>query len=138
MNAIENDKTQLLALHQQVIQAHLNADIAGWLAIESDDYTSANRGEIGHPAKSERKARRQPYLEASTFTVYRDLVEPIVKVSADGTLGWLIAQVEVEGTQKTAEGNEVPFRFVSAWIELYEKIDGRWLCTGNVSNMKPE
>lgn len=138
MNVAKNDKNQLFALHQQVIQAHLDANIEGWLALESDDYTAANRGEISHPAKAERKARREPYLKASTFTVYRDLVEPIVKVSADGTLGWLIAQVEVEGTQKTAQGDEVPFRFVSAWIELYEKIDGRWLCTGNVSNMKPE
>ena len=138
MNASDNDKNQLLAHHQQVIQAHLAADTEGWLALESDDYTSANRGEISHPSKAERKAWREPYLKASTFTVYRDLVEPIVKVSADGTLGWLIAQVEVAGTQKTAGGDVVPFRFVSAWIELYEKVDGRWLCSGNVSNMKPE
>lgn len=30
-----------------------------------------------------------------------------------------------------------PIQFVSAWIELYKKRDGRWLRTGNVSNFKP-
>lgn len=133
-----SSEKQLLNMHQQVIQYHLENDVESWLASESEEYISANRGEISYPSKAEREARRRPYLAASTFSIYRDLVEPVVKVSADGTLGWVIAQVEVEGTQKTAVGEDVPFRFVSAWIELYEKVNGRWRCTGNVSNMKPD
>lgn len=132
----QHDLTELLKLHQQMIKAHVEDDVESWLALEADSYTSVNRGEITHPTKADRKAQREPYLDASKFTVYRDLVEPIVKISDDGTLGWLITQVEVEGTQQTTAGETVPFRFVSAWIELYEKRDGRWLCTGNVSNMK--
>jgi len=31
----------------------------------------------------------------------------------------------------------VPVEFVSAWIELYRKVDGRWMRTGNVSNFRP-
>jgi hypothetical protein len=59
-----------------------------------------------------------------------------VTVSRDGTLGWVVVQVEAKGVQQTAGGTE-PIGFVCAWIELYEKRDGRWYRVGNVSNFRP-
>ena len=131
------DVSQLLAAHQQVIQAHLNKDLATWLDGEADEYLSANRGEIMYPTKAERAAMRQPYLAQTEFSEYRDLMPPVVRVSADGTLGWVIAQIQAIGVRTMPDGQEIAFDAVWAWIELYEKIDGRWLCTGNVSNAKP-
>jgi len=131
------DVSQLLAAHQQVIQAHLSKDVATWLNGEADEYLSANRGDITYPTKTERAAMRQPYLEQTEFSEYRDLVSPVVKVSADGTLGWVIAQIQAIGVRTMPDGQEIAFDAVWAWIELYEKIDGRWLCIGNVSNAKP-
>ena len=133
-----NDKEQLLALHKQVIQFHLDADVDSWLEIETAEYISANRGVISYPTKEERRAGRTPYLQATTFTEYQDVVEPVVKISEDGSLGWVIVQVKVSGIQKTSDGQEHALAFESAWIELYEKKNGRWLCVGNVSNMKPQ
>jgi hypothetical protein len=132
-----DDTSQLLGAHQQIIQAHLNKDVPTWLAGEVDEYLSANRGEIMYPTKAERAAMRQPYLEQTEFSEYRDLIPPIIKVSADGTLGWVVAQVKVVGVRTMPDGQEFAFDAVWAWVELYEKIDGRWLCTGNVSNEKP-
>ena len=131
------DKEILLEMHQKVIQAHLDADVDGWLEMETAEYISANRGVISYPTKEARRAGRTPYLQATTFTEYRDMVEPVVKISEDGTLGWVIVQVKVSGVHKTDDGQEHPLAFESAWIELYEKKNGRWLCVGNVSNMKP-
>jgi hypothetical protein len=62
------------------------------------------------------------------------VTEPIVSVSADGTLGWVVVQVRARGVQGDAKE---PLAFVSAWIELYEKRKGRWVRVGNVSNFKP-
>ena len=61
---------------------------------------------------------------------------PIVRISKDGSLGWLIAQVSAAGVQADAGGQEKPVAFTSAWIELYEKQNGRWVAVGNVSNFK--
>ena len=130
------DKEILLDMHQKIIQAHLETNVQSWLDMESDEYISANGGVISYESKAERRAGREPYLRATTFNEYRDVVEPIVKISEDGTLGWVIVQVKVSGVQKTQSGAEVPVAFESAWIELYEKRNGRWLCVGNVSNMK--
>jgi hypothetical protein len=131
------DELQLLAAHQQIIQAHLNKDVTTWLDNEADEYLSANRGEIMYPTKAERAAARRPYLEQTEFLEYRDLIPPVVKVSEDGSLGWLVAQVKVVGVRTLPDGQEIPLDATWAWIELYEKIDGRWLCIGNLSNEKP-
>ncbi len=132
-----SDEKVLREMHQKVVQAHFDGDVDSWLELETAEYISANRGEIRYPSKEERRAGRLPYLQATTFTEYRDVVEPIVKISKDGTLGWVIVQVKVSGVQKTSEGAQISVAFESAWVELYEKKNGRWLCVGNVSNMKP-
>jgi hypothetical protein len=64
-------------------------------------------------------------------------VEPVVTVSADGTLGWVVVQVQARGVQTSKPGETQPLQFVSAWIELYAKREGRWYRVGNVSNFKP-
>jgi len=132
------DVDRLLSLHNQVLQAHRDGDLDAWLRTESDDYVLVSRGEILAPDKQARRAQLGPYLANTTFSVYEDLVPPQVRVSEDGTLGWLVAQVHVVGATRGADGSEETFDDVWAWIELFEKRDGQWLRTGNVSNLKPE
>ena len=128
---------ELLALHQAVIDAHATSDVELLLRDESDEYVVANRGEITTPSKAARRARFSAYLGSTKFAVYRDEVAPVVRVSEDGTLGWVIVQVYARGEQRGESGQATPVEFTSAWIELYERRDGRWLRTGNVSNFKP-
>ncbi|MGH9868740.1 MAG: hypothetical protein ACREAA_11330 [Candidatus Polarisedimenticolia bacterium] len=135
--AQSTDAGLLRELHEKVMRAHRLSDVELLLKDESADYVVANRGEISRPTLQERRERLGPYLRSTVFEEYRDLTDPVVKVSGDGTLGWVIVQVEARGSQTNAEGGKTPLEFVSAWIELYEKRDGRWLRVGNVSNFKP-
>jgi hypothetical protein len=137
MTTNKNDRDILLELHQKIIQCHIDGNVDEWLSMESDDFVAANRGDILHPSKQDRANQREPYLSHTTFKIYKDVQPPIVNISDDGTLGWLIAQVEVSGTQQIEDKESVDFSVVWAWIELYEKQDGEWLCVGNVSNAKP-
>jgi hypothetical protein len=130
--------SQLLSLHRDVIDAHLRGDPAGITGRESEDYVLAGRGEITFPSLESRRERFAGYLGATTFTEYRDMVEPVVQVSPDGNLGWVIAQVEARGKQVSQDGTEELISFQWAWIELYERRDGRWFRVGNLSNFKPE
>src|SRR5262249_12646840 len=107
------------------------------LRSEAPDSVSANRGEITQPTLDARRARFQQYLETTRFTEYVDLVPPIVRVSDDGSLGWVIVQVRGVGVQTTQDGASRPLVFESAWIELYERRAGVWYRVGNVSNFKP-
>ncbi|MFC1720185.1 hypothetical protein ACFL00_03490 [Pseudomonadota bacterium] len=107
------------------------------LAHAAASYVLVNRGEVSYPTVVERRKKFSHYFEITTFSEYKDLVPPIVKISDDETTAWLIAQVEASGSQKVS-GESRPLHFVSAWIELYEKRDGVWVQTGNVSNFKNE
>lgn len=132
-----SDAQKLLTLHEEVMRAHRESDVELLLKAEEDDYVVAGRGEITRPDRNARRERLGPYLTATRFSTYADKVPPIVKVSSDGSLGWVIVQVEARGEQTTPSGAVRPLEFVSAWIELYEKKDGRWVRVGNVSNFKP-
>jgi hypothetical protein len=133
----QSDAARLLALHEKVMRAHRQSDVALLLEDEADEYLVANRGAITQPSLAQRRAQLGPYLERTTFEYYRDARTPSVSVSADGTLGWVMVQVEARGTQAGAGPQREPVAFTSAWIELYRKIDGRWWRVGNVSNFKP-
>lgn len=132
-----SDNEQLLALHEEVMRAHRESNVEQLLAAEEDDYVIANRGEITRPDRKSRREDLGPYLERTRFSMYRDKVPPIAKVSEEGSLGWVIVQVEARGEQTNSGGKVEPVEFVSAWIELYEKRSGRWVRVGNVSNFKP-
>jgi len=133
----EGDEEQLLALHEEGLQAHRASDIDLLLKAEEDDYVVSSAGGVSHPDKDDRRQFLGPYLESTRFSVYRDQIPPIVKVSRDGSLGWVVVQIEARGDQTQPDGNVETLEFVSSWIELYEKRNGRWVRIGNVSNFKP-
>lgn len=133
---LEAEAAELRRLHERVMEAHRAGDVESWMALEADESISANGGSITRPTAADRRAAREAYLGSTTFTVYRDLRPPIVRLSADATLGWLIAEVEVRGT-RVADGVETPVDAIWAWIELYEKQSGAWRLIGNVSNRRP-
>lgn len=128
---------ELRALHQKVLRAHREGKVELLMEDEAPDYVVANRGEITRPSLAERRSRFGAYFGTTAFSEYRDLVDPVITASADGTLGWVVVQVTATGVQTSADGAQEPLQFVSAWIELYQKRAGRWWRTGNVSNFKP-
>jgi hypothetical protein len=130
------DERALRAAHETILRAHRENDLAAWTSLEADEYVEASGGRVTFPTREERRTRRAPYLRETRFTRYEDLREPIVEVSDDGTMGWLIAEVAVRGTRTRADKTEEPVEFVAAWIELYRKMDGRWRLVGNVSNLR--
>ena len=133
-----SDEEQLRQLHEEALRAHRESNVDLLLNAEKDDFILSNAGKVSRPNRDARRQGLGPYLESTRFTVYRDQIPPVVKVSKDGSLGWVIAQVEARGEQTGADGTVAPIEFVSSWIELYEKRGGRWLRVGNVSNFKPD
>jgi hypothetical protein len=131
------DADRLLALHEEGLRAHRESSIDLLLSAEEDRYTISSNGRVSHPDRNARRQFLGPYLESTRFSVYRDQIPPVVQVSADGSLGWVIAQIEAKGEQTAPDGTVEPLEFVSSWIELYEKRGGQWLRIGNVSNFKP-
>ena len=128
------DEEALLGLHETLIQAHVENRLDLWMALEAEEIVSVNGGTVSFPSAEERRAGRAAYLRDATFSEYRDVRPPIVRISDDGSLGWLIAEVRVTGELRAPDGTARPFDDVWAWIELYERRDGEWKLVGNASN----
>ena len=128
------DRARLLALHEQAMEAHRKSDVELLLQADAEDFVLANRGEISRPSLEQRRQFLGRYLRGVQFAEYIDVVAPVVHVSADGTSGWVIAQVRARGTEVGGTGR--PIQFESAWIELYERRADGWRRVGNVSNFK--
>lgn len=78
------------------------------------------------------------YLSNTTFTEYKDLREPIIGYSKDGSIAWSIVQMRVAGRSKRSDGSESEFDDIWAWITLYEREGGRWIRLGEVSSLRQD
>ena len=131
------DEQRLLRMHRIAMDDHLFEKTTGLTSIRADSLVILNRGIVNRIRSKDFDATMEQIMNSRDHNRYDDLIRPIVNISQDGTLGWVIAQVSVEGEvfQYGDEGN-IPLSFQSAWIELYEKVDGEWKFIGIVSNFK--
>jgi hypothetical protein len=129
-------RKEILNLNEITIDAHLKKDVGFFTKDISDDYFSVGNGEIRNPTKEEITSQFERYLQGTTFTEYRNLREPIVGFSKDGSLAWSLVQVKVAGRSQAEFGTERDFDVTWAWITLYERKGDRWIRLGEVSNFK--
>ena len=109
---LTGDVKEILKLHKGVLESHIGNDVNGILASESEQIVVVSRGEVQFPSRSERVKQFKQYLKGVEFEEYRDLISPIVRVSDDGTLGWLITQVKITGTHNNSDGKQIPFESI--------------------------
>ena len=57
----------------------------------------------------------------------------------DSPIGSPVVIIDENGNAVDENGNPAgPLKFTCSWIELYEKVDGKWKVKGNVSTFHPE
>ena len=133
------DEQRLLRQHRIAMDAHLLGDPGMMRGYFADEGVVVYQGEIIPAAAAENEAMMARIFGSRIHDSYDDLVRPRVEVSADGTLGWVVAQVGARGVMLDSNGVEAgPLEFTSAWISMFRKIDGDWKMVGNVSNFKPD
>lgn len=127
---------EILNLHKTEIDAHLNKDVDFFVQDISEDYLAVSGGEIRKPTLEETRLKFSNYLNNTVFAEYRDLCEPIIGFSKDGSLAWSIVQVKVVGRRTMDDGSERDLDFTCAWITLYGRQDDKWVRLADVSTFK--
>ena len=117
-----NPREEILALHRQLIEAHLHNNAEYFDKGISPEFVSVSHGEIRRQTPDEVKANIRDYIENTAFTEYRDLTEPIVGFSDDGSAAWSIVRVKVVGRKNTGD----PVDFTCAWLTLYRREGNGW------------
>ena len=129
-------KSEIAALHKTEIDAHWKKDIDFFVRDISEDYMAVSNGEVQRPALEDIRSRFDSYLTNTTFTEYRDLAEPIIGLSKDGSLAWAIFQIKVVGKRTLDDGSVRDLDFTCAWLTLYERQDDTWMRLTDVSTFK--
>lgn len=131
---IELEKSALLEIHRRDRQAHFETDIDLLLSHGASEFISVSNGEIHRSSLAEQRAFFTDYFKGATYYEWDDLEPPIVQVSDDATMAWMIVRTQVHRTtQVEGSGESREIKFIYAGIMTYEKQDGKWLRVANVS-----
>ena len=128
---LEEERRGLLDMHRREIRAHLERD-AGWIGdTTSDEMITVNSGKIGRTTREAVRDFFNGYFDGASYLQYEDAEAPVVMVSDDGSMGWVISRTRVRRTQNGAERS-----FVYAGIMTYQKRGGAWIRVANVSTFE--
>jgi hypothetical protein len=131
------DRAALMQIHADDRRAHFERNVDLLMSHAADELISVRDGKISRRKLEEDRAFFTKYFEGATYAVWDDLEPPILRISEDGTLAWMIVRVNVRRTQQKAGEPKAERAFVYAGITTYEKKNGRWVRTANVSSFEP-
>lgn len=120
------DTTELMRLHEQQKTAHLTYNAELFVEMFADNVTQLQRGNAVTRSKAENLTRFKTYFSGYKFLEWEDIVPPVIKISKDGTMATIVVQKRVRGTYKNDKGEEESDHTIFAWIEVWEKIKGKW------------
>lgn len=130
----EAERAELLRLHEEQRVAHLTADADLLISAQTDDFLNVRRGRVDRPGREANRARFQSYLDSVEFLEWDDISPPVIRISADGTMAYVIVHKRVRVLR---EGSDEEEHTVFAWMEAYEKQDGQWRLSAVASTDRP-
>ncbi len=129
-------RSEILSLHKTFIEAHLNKNVEFFVQNISEDYMAVSNGEIRTPTTEEIRSQMTSYLNNTVFSEYKNLREPIIEFSKDGSIAWAIFQIKVKGRRTMDDGSERDLDFICAWSSVFERQDDKWIRLWDVSTFK--
>ncbi len=129
----DKDLVELMRLHEQQRTAHLSYNAELFIDSFAENLTQVQRGNAVTRTKAENLSRFKAYFSGYKFIEWADIVPPEFKISKDGTLATKIVQKRVRGTYKNEKGEDETNHTIFAWLEVWEKIGGKWKVTAVVS-----
>ena len=104
----------------------------------ADEFISVSNGRVQRTTPAENLQFFEEYFKGAKYYEWDDLEPPIVRVSNDASMAWMIVRTRVHRVQTPSGGTATERRFVYAGIMAYEKKGGRWVRVANVSTFEPQ
>lgn len=134
---LNHEREKLLALHALDRQAHFNLDAESLSVNTIDTFIYVGDGKINYIRKADQINGFKEYFKDATYSKWDNLEEPIIQISEDGTVAWMITRVEVARAHVDSLGNQKSINFIYAGIMTYKKENGEWAKQANVSTFEP-
>ena len=123
---VERETAALNAVRELHRKAHFNADAELLVSTWADDFHLIDAGAVTKPPKRESIAGFQDYLSSSSFLAWDDIDPPIVRMSGDGKMAYVIVTKRVMLRPRAAADTTRTEESVFAWLETWEKEEGAW------------
>lgn len=120
------DMAEILRMHEEQKTAHLTYNAELFVGDHPEQPISVSRGNVSRSTREQALARVRKYFSTFKFIEWEDIDPPIIKISGDGTMATKIVRKRVRGTYKDDNGKQVAEHVIYAWLEVLEKIDGKW------------
>lgn len=133
---LARDLSELLRQHELQKTAHLTYNAELLVGDSEEQPTTLQRGAVTTKTRAENLARVKAYFGNYKFLEWEDIKPPIIKVSKDGSMATVIIQKRVRGTYKDKKGQEQLGHTEFAWLEIWEKVSGKWKLTTIASTEK--
>ena len=136
---VQNEKDRL-ALLESITRdrtAHYTTSAALLLEDALDSFISVSNAQVKVSSLEERMKFFDRNFDGAVYSKWDYVQEPIVRISNDGSMAWVISKVEVRRTKIDANGVTKPEGFIYAGIMTYKKVDDQWKKEANVSTFEP-
>jgi hypothetical protein len=132
----EDDRRALVEIHERDVRAHVETNVDAILENQGDSFVTASNGAIATATKADVEAFFTRYFRGAKYHEYATLEGPVIRVSDDGTMAWVMTRTRARRTQ-TVDGVANDRNFVYAGAMMYEKRNGAWKRIANVSTFEP-
>lgn len=129
---------EILRLHEQQRIAHVNKNAELLVSMFAEDLINLSDGKINRPSREQSLQRFRSYLDRSTFLEWDDISPPVIRVSEDAGMAYVIVHKRVRILVADEGGKTRQETTVFAWMETYEKRNGQWKLTAIASTKTPE
>ena len=123
---VEKEKAELTRIHKSSREAHFRTDAKALLSHSADPLISVSSGKIDRISLADQEKFFTEYFRNAVYSEWDDLEPPIIQISKDGSMAWMIERVKVHRTQQTPDGQKSDVRFVCAFTSVYEKGPSGW------------
>jgi uncharacterized protein (TIGR02246 family) len=134
---VEAERAEIARLLQGARTAHFEKRADLLTAGFADTSLFVARGAVTPTTPEAARERMQAYFDRSTFQEWDDIEPPRIRVSPDGRMAYALVHKRVRLTAPDSTGAPVADHTVFAWVELYEKLDGRWRLMAVASTDRP-
>ena len=122
----EEEKARLMQLHETTLQAHFEQDARKFLATYAQQWYDLRDAGIRLRSKEEAFPAIERYFKRTHFSDISVIGTPIIHISRDASMAWVIGEMRVSASQEVADGKERDFSFHCTWVSIYEKHEGEW------------
>jgi hypothetical protein len=133
--ASDKDVSAILQVHALERRGHLTGSAEFIAKAVGDQLTVVENGAVQVSSREDVPRTFANYLKSVHYSAWEDVILPAVHISTDPKTAWAI--IQIQATYVESAKPSVQHQFVSSWIAIYQKGNGRWRMTAIASGCNP-